>query len=75
MYAKLKKILTNAFDYMKLLHEFNTLELKYDTLLNATKDDLFKKKMDKLGEPKTIARLKEDNKKLRLKIKELKEVK
>ena len=39
------------------------------------KSELYKAFIDKLGEPETIKRLKEENKKLRQKIKEYKESK
>ena len=61
------------FDYWKLLRKYNTLENDYETLKNAVKDELFDKFMAKLGEPMELARLREENKNLRIKNKKYKE--
>ena len=60
------------FDYFKLLRKYNTLESKYESLKSDVKEDCFNKIINKLGEPLEIKRLREENKRLRLKIKELK---
>lgn len=63
------------FKYLKLLRKYNALELKYETLKELVKEDCFNKIINKLGEPETIKRLREENKRLRIKLKELKSIK
>ena len=60
------------FDYFKLLRKNNTLESQYESLKSEVKEDCFNKLISKLGEPYEIKRLREENKRLRLKVKELK---
>ena len=60
------------FDYFKLLRKYNRLQLKYDTLVLDIKDDCFNRIINKLGEPLELKRLREENKRLRIKNKELK---
>ena len=60
------------FDYFKLLRKYNTLESKYESLKSDIKEDCFNKILNKLGEPLEIARLRDENKRLRIKIKEFK---
>lgn len=60
------------FDYLKLLRKYNTLESKYESLKSDIKEDCFNKIINKLGEPIEIKRLREENKRLRIKIKEFK---
>ena len=60
------------FDYFKLLRKYNRLQLKYDTLVFDIKDDCFNRIINKLGEPLELKRLREENKRLRIKNKELK---
>ena len=58
--------------YIKLLRKYNKLETEDESVLEYTKDDCFKKLIDKLGEPLEVKRLKDENKRLRIKVKELK---
>jgi len=60
------------FKYLKLLRKYNALELKYETLQELVKEDCFNKIINKLGEPETIKRLREENKRLRIKLKDFK---
>lgn len=57
----------------KMRKRINSLEIENEILKEAIKDELYKKFMDKLGEPDTIKRLTEENKRLRLQNKEFKE--
>lgn len=61
-------------DIIKLKRKINTLENQIETLENSIKDELYKEFMKKLGETAENDRLKKENKKLRIKIKELKEI-
>ena len=60
--------------YIKLLRKYNTLETEYEVLRDYVKENSFNKLIDKIGEPEKIQKLREDNKRLRLKIKEYKEL-
>jgi len=60
------------FNYLKLLRKYNTLESKYNSLEETVKEDCFKQLIMKIGEPLEIKRLRDENKRLRLKVKELK---
>lgn len=60
--------------YLKLLRKYNTLETKYEVLKNDVKEECFKEIISKVGEPIELNRLREENKRLRLKNKELKEM-
>lgn len=60
------------FNYFKLLKKYNTLETKYESLKSDVEEDCFNKLLDKLGEPLEIKRLREENKRLRIKLKDLK---
>ena len=62
------------FDVIKLNKKINTLENQIETLENSIKDELYKEFMKKLGETVENDRLKKENKKLRAKIKDLKEI-
>ena len=62
------------FDVVKLNKKINTLENQVETLENSIKDELYKEFMKKLGETVENDRLKKENKKLRAKIKDLKEI-
>ena len=57
--------------YIRLLRKYNKLELEYDVLKEYTKENCFEKLIDKIGEPQLIKSLREDNKRLRIKNKEL----
>lgn len=59
---------------IKLKRKINTLENQIETLENSIKDELYKEFMKKLGETAENDRLKKENKKLRAKIKDLKEI-
>ena len=56
--------------YFELLKRANTYELKYNSLKEQVKEDTFKNLMNKLGEPEEIKRLRAENKRLRIKLKE-----
>ena len=60
--------------YIKLLRKYNKLETEYNVLKEDVKNDCFIKLIEKLGEPLELERLREENKKLRLKNKELKDM-
>lgn len=59
------------FDVIKLHQRVNTLENENETLKNVIKDELYKEFMKKLAEPMEVERLRKENKKLRLQIKNL----
>lgn len=61
------------FKYHKLQKECNTLKLKYETLEENVKSEIFKKVMKKVDESTEVKRLKEENLKLRNENKRLKE--
>lgn len=67
-------VLKGTYIIAKQKRKINTLELKVEMLENAIKDELYKEFMEKLGEPIEIERLKNDNKRLRKKVKQLKEL-
>ena len=56
--------------YFELLKKANTYELKYNSLKEQVKEDTFKNLMNKLGDPEEIKRLRAENKRLRIKLKE-----
>ncbi len=58
--------------YIKLLRKYNALKLDYDMLREQTKNRCFDKLLDKIGEPEEIKRLRKENKRLRIKVKDLK---
>ena len=58
--------------YLELQKQYNTLELKYETLKDQVKEDCFKSLLKILSEQNDVERLRAENKKLRMKIKELK---
>ena len=60
--------------WIKQHMQINTLENKVDVLENSIKEELYKEFMKKLGEPIEAERLRKENKKLRQKIKVLKEM-
>lgn len=59
---------------IQLIQRINTLELEKSTLEETIKDELYKTFMDKLKEPQELARYKNDNKNLRMKVKTLKQI-
>lgn len=61
-------------EYFKLLKKYNKLRLEYDTLKENVKNKCFEALLEKIGEPITIKRLREENKRLRIKLKENKRV-
>lgn len=58
--------------YIRLLRKYNKLETEYEVLREYTKEHCFEKLIDKIGEPLEVKRLREENKRLRIKVKELK---
>lgn len=64
------KFLKKLVNYKKI----NTLENEVNSLKETIKDELYKEFMNKLAEAKETTKLKQENKKLRLKIKELKAI-
>ena len=60
--------------YIKLLRKYNTLETEYEVLRDYVKENSFNKLIDKIGEPDKVKKLEEDNKRLRIKIKEYREL-
>lgn len=64
------KFLKKLVNYKKI----NTLENEVNSLKETIKDELYKEFMNKLSEAKETTRLKQENKKLRLKVKELKAI-
>ena len=58
--------------YLELQKQYHTLELKYETLKDQVKEDCFKSLLKVLSEQNDVERLRTENKKLRMKIKELK---
>lgn len=58
--------------YIKLLRKYNKLEMEYEVLREYTKEHCFDKLIDKIGEPDELKRLREENKRLRIRLKELK---
>lgn len=64
------KFLKKLVNYKKI----NTLENEVNSLKETIKDELYKEFMNKLSEAQETTRLKKENKKLRLKIKELKAI-
>lgn len=61
-------------DRIKLNLKINSLENEIETLKEATKDDLFNKFMSKLNDETELNRLRNENKRLRAKVKSLKEI-
>lgn len=59
--------------YNELLLQYNTLSLNYDSLVEATKSKAFKTIMKNLETDERVEYYKNENKKLRKKIKELKQ--
>lgn len=59
------------FDNIKMNKRINDLENENEILREIIKDELYKDFIEKLGEPEAFARIKAENKRLRLKIKEL----
>ena len=63
----------NLSKYIKLLRKYNKLESDYEILREYTKEQCFNKLIEKIGEPLEIKRLREENKMLRIRIKNLKQ--
>lgn len=76
----MKSLLQDYFDTgkeprkRKLIKCINALETKIESLENTVKDELYKEFMTKLSEPQELVRLRKENKRLRLQVKELKEI-
>lgn len=62
------------FDVVKMQKRINTLENEVETLQNIIKDELYNAFMSKLNESVEVDRLKKENKKLKLKVKSLKDI-
>ena len=61
---------TSINRYTKLLHQYNTLSNKYDVLEEEVKNKSYELVMKAITEQPTIDRLTEENKKLRIKLRE-----
>jgi hypothetical protein len=66
------KIAINRIEVAKYKRRINTLELEKKDLEEIIKDGLFKEFIKKINEPLELERLRNENKKLRKKIKDLK---
>ena len=51
---------------LELQKQYNTLELKYETLKDQVKEDCFKSLLKVLSEQNDVERLRAENKKLRI---------
>lgn len=58
-----------SLSHHQLRMKVNTLENENETLKATINDELYKSFMEKLGEPLYLKRLKDENKKLRKKVK------
>ena len=61
-------------DKIKLNLKINTLQNEIDTLQETIKEDLLNKFMSKLNDEAELNRLRNENKRLRAKVKSLKEI-
>lgn len=59
---------------IRMLRRINTLTVEVDKLQDVIKSELYKEFMKKLGEPDEVRKLREEIKRLRLKVKNYKEV-
>lgn len=59
---------------IKQRKKINKLEIELEALKLSVKDELYKEFIQKLGEPTEMERLRKDNKRLRLKNRELREI-
>ena len=59
---------------IRMLRRINTLTVEVDKLQDVIKSELYKEFMKKLGEPDEVQKLREEIKRLRLKVKNYKEV-
>lgn len=59
---------------LELIKKINTLTNEKEILEECVKNELYKTFMEKLNEPLEIERLKKENKRLRAKVKPLKEI-
>ena len=60
--------------YVTLLQKYNKLQIDYEVLKNAAADDSFNKLLSQITAPEEIEKLRKENKRLREKIKVLKEI-
>lgn len=67
------KIAINRIEISKYKRRINTLELEKKELEEVIKEGLFKEFIKKINEPIELERLRKENKRLRKKIKDLKE--
>lgn len=72
-FMKKKKLSFKLPLIIRQQRRINTLELEKETLEMTIKEELYKAFMKKLNEPLEVERLRKENKKLRIKNKELKE--
>ncbi|MBQ7307320.1 MAG: hypothetical protein IJW82_02225 [Clostridia bacterium] len=72
-FMKKKKLFFKLPLIIRQQRRINTLELEKETLEMTIKEELYKAFMKKLNEPLEVERLRKENKKLRIKNKELKE--
>ena len=70
----MRNIITDSYRYLKLLKKYNSVSLKYETLQNEVKEEVFKKMLEQVNVPLTLDQLKRENKQLRQKVKVLKEL-
>lgn len=66
------KRVNKILDYLKLLKKYNTLVIKHELLESMIKDKVFENMLNKINESYETIRLKEENKRLRIKLKEYK---
>ena len=59
--------------YFKLLRKYNSLKVKYDVLVEATKVKLLDNYLTQVNNLTEIKRVKQENRRLRLQVKALKE--
>lgn len=74
---KIKKVLKDFSRKSIILNQkirINTLEVKLEAMENIIKNELYKEFMQKITVPEEIERLTKENKRLRIKNKELKEL-
>lgn len=68
--TKLIEKLSKLSHYTSLLHKYNSLQNKYDVLEEEMKNKSYEIVMKAITEQPTIDRLTEENKRLRIKLKE-----
>ena len=71
-FEKVIEKVSSVSKYTKLLHKYNSLSNKYDVLEEDMKNKAYELVMKAITEQPTIDRLTEENKKLRIKLRETK---